>query len=62
MKTTNNNPKFFFVTYYSNGVKSKELFMGETPQEALQAAKAARPSYKGFKVGKTAYNTLGEKY
>jgi len=54
--------KFFYVSFSSkDNVKFKELYMGNTPEEALQSAKNSKPGYKNFKVGKTAFNTLGEK-
>lgn len=54
--------KFFYVSYLSkDNKKFKELFLGKTPELALMAAKENRIGYKNFKVGSTAYNTLGEK-
>ena len=55
--------KFFIVSFQSkDGVKLKDLYMGDTPTQALKAAKKSNPYMKSFKVGKTAYNTLGEKF
>lgn len=60
---TNLTKKFFYVSFTStDGVKFKELFIGETPTTALENAKKANPRKKNFKVGQTAYNTLGEKF
>jgi hypothetical protein len=54
--------KFFYVSFQSrDGKKQKQLYMGNTPEEALQAAKNVNIRYKSFKVGKTAFNCLGEK-
>ena len=54
--------KFFYVSFKSrDGKKQKQLYMGNTPEEALKAAKDANICYKAFCVGKTAYNGLGEK-
>lgn len=55
--------KFFNVSYLSkDNKKFKELFLGETPELALMTAKESRIGCKNFKVGRTAYNTLGEKF
>ncbi len=57
------NAKFHFVSFLSSDNKKyKELFIGETPEKSLKNAKENRIAYKSFKVGKTAYNTYGEKY
>ena len=54
--------KFFYVSFQSkDDVKCKDLYMGDTPSEALKTAKKSNPGRKNFKVGKTPYNTLGEK-
>lgn len=63
MKTKIYTKKFHKVAYRSaDGKKFNELFIGETPAESLENAKKSKIGYSGFKVGKTAYNTLGEKY
>lgn len=55
--------KFYMVSYASkDNAKFSQLFIGATPEEALRNAKKANIGYKNFKVGKTAYNTLGEKF
>jgi hypothetical protein len=54
--------KFYKVSFVSaDGIKKADLFMGETPEEAITSAKKSNPKCKDFKAGKTAYNTLGEK-
>ena len=56
------NYTWYNVSYKSNdGVKLQSLYMGGNPAEALKTAKEALPGCKAFKVGKTAYNTFGEK-
>jgi len=53
---------FYYVSFESkDGVKCKDLFMGDTPAKAIASAKKSRIGYKKFSVGKTPYNTLGEK-
>lgn len=44
-----------------DNVKKSELFIGNTPEESLQIAKQQNIGCKYFRVGKIAYNTLGEK-
>ena len=54
--------KFFLVTFKSNdGIIKKELYTGNTPEEAAEQAKKSNAGCKDFKAGKTAFNTLGEK-
>lgn len=54
--------KFFKVTFKSkDGVKNTQLYMGNTPLEAIERAKKSNAGCKDFKAGRTAFNTLGEK-
>jgi len=64
MKKANNyTQKFYKVSHTSkDGVKFNDLVIGNTPAESLENAKKGNIGHKGFKVGKTAFNTLGEKF
>lgn len=65
MKNTNTiyGSKFFYVSFKSaDGVSKKELYMGVCPKDAIMSAKACNLGCNSFKAGKTAYNTLGEKF
>jgi len=57
-----NTVTFYMVTFKSaDGVISKELFIGETPADAVASCRANKPKITVIRVGKTAYNTFGEK-
>jgi len=57
-----NTATFYMVTFKSaDGVISKELFIGNTPLDAHASCKQSNPKCTVIRVGKTAYNTFGEK-
>jgi hypothetical protein len=54
--------KFYKVTSTSpDGVKSTELYYGESPKDALMRFKKYNPKAIRIRVGKTAYDTFGDK-